>query len=73
MGPDRVCFLDGGAGGRTRLEFLPLGAEVPVRAGVFAFRASCAESSLALSPDGRELLYVAAEESADIMMADLPR
>jgi hypothetical protein len=34
--------------------------------------APCAEASLALSPEGGELLYVAAEEGSDIMGWTLP-
>jgi len=73
MGRDGVYFLAAGAAGRTSLAFLRFGAEAPVRAGSFAFRAPCAESSLAVSPDGREVLYVAAQEAADLMLAESPR
>jgi Tol biopolymer transport system component len=72
MGPDGVYFLESGAAGRTSLQILRTGAETPVHVGSFVFRAPCAESSLAVSPDGREVLYVATEEAADIMMAELP-
>lgn len=49
-----IDFLDFRSGRTSRLHTLPQAAP-------------CAESSLAVSPDGRELLYVAVEDGSDIM------
>jgi hypothetical protein len=73
VGPDGVIVMNAAGDGGTSIQLLPEGGAAPLHAGPFPFTAPCAEASLALSPDGREIFYVAAEKAADIMMTELPR
>jgi Tol biopolymer transport system component len=66
---DGVYLLDARPGAGTSLDFFDFASTRRTSLRVMAETAPCAESSLALSPEGRELLYVAVEEGSDIMMA----
>jgi Tol biopolymer transport system component len=69
---DGVYLLDekpGAAG--TNLDFFNFATRRRSTLRTLDQTAPCVEASLALSPEGKELLYVAAEESSDIMVATL--
>ena len=72
LAKDGVFLLDTTSGPRTRLMFFRFADQ---RAGpllTLDLTAPCAESSLAVSPDGREVLLVAGARASEIMMAELP-
>ena len=66
-----VYLLDARPGAGTSLDFFDFASSRRTRLRTMDEAAPCAESSLALSPEGRELLYVAVEESSDILMATI--
>ena len=68
---DGVYFLDVKAGTGTNLDFFDFARGRRTTLRTMDETAPCAESSLAVSPDGLELLYVAVEESSDIMKAKI--
>jgi Tol biopolymer transport system component len=72
LAKDGVFFLHDAAGAGTSLRFFNFGSQKTTQLLSLDLGAPCAESSLAASPDGRELLYVAATRASDIMMAELP-
>lgn len=72
LAPDGVYLLDARPGAGTTLDFFDFAQGRRTSLRPLPLSAPCAESSLALSPDGRELLYVAVEEGSDIMTARLP-
>jgi len=71
LAPDGVYFLEAKPGAGTSLEFFDFAQGRTTSLRPMPRAAPCAESSLALSPGGEELLYVAVEEGADIMTAPL--
>jgi Tol biopolymer transport system component len=71
LGKDGVYLLDARPGAGTSLDFFDFAKGRRTTLRSMDQTAPCAESSLALSPDARELLYVAVEESSDIMMAKI--
>jgi Tol biopolymer transport system component len=71
LATDGVYLLDARPGMGTSLDFFDFASARRTTLRRMDQTAPCAESSLALSPDGRELLYVAVKEDSDILMADI--
>ncbi|HEY6551714.1 MAG TPA: hypothetical protein VI669_00075, partial [Vicinamibacteria bacterium] len=72
LAPDGVYLLDVRPGAGTGLDFFAFASGRRTSLRTMAETAPCAESSLALSSDGQNLLYVAVEEASDILMARVP-
>ena len=65
-----VYFLDSNPGQEPRVEFLDFTGGTPRRVASLGHNSPCVESSLAVSPDGRWLIYVGIDESSDIVRVD---
>jgi Tol biopolymer transport system component len=72
LAPDGVYLLEARPGAGTSLDLFDFAQGRTTSLRAMPLAAPCAESSLAVSPDGRELLYVAVEEGSDIMTVPLP-
>ena len=72
LAKDGVFLLDTTARPRTRLTFFRFADQQAWPLLTLDLAVPCAESSLAVSPDGRELLVVAGARASEIMMAELP-
>jgi hypothetical protein len=72
LAKDGVFLLDKTPVPRTRLTFFRFADQQATPLLTLDLSAPCAESSLAVAPDGGELLLVAAARASEIMMAELP-
>jgi Tol biopolymer transport system component len=70
LGPQGVYVLNTSAAKPRSIELFPFGGGPPRPIATIADGPACGESGLAVSPDGRSLLYVDAVRGSDVMLVE---